>query len=76
MATKTIILPDEGGMRGCKCKGTESIQKICSLLPLLWLNAFSFSNQIHNSQVLVVCPNNVWPVTWGAKLKVETITLT
>ena len=73
MATDTINLPDEGGMQGCncKCKGTENIQNLCPLFPLLWLNAFSFSNQIHNSQLLRVCRNNVWPVTQGAKLKAE-----
>ena len=51
MATDTIILPDEGGIQGChsKCKGTESIQKLCPLPPLLWLNAFSLGNQIHNN---------------------------
>ena len=38
---------------------------------LLWLNAFSLSNQIHNSQLLLVCPNNVWLVTQGVKLKAQ-----
>ena len=47
MATDTINLPNEGGMQGCncKCKGTESIQNLCPLLPLLCLNAFSLGNQ-------------------------------
>ena len=73
MATDTINLPDEGGMQGCncKCKGTGSIQNLCPLLPLLWLNAFSLGNQIDNSQLLLVCPNNVWPATQGVKLKAE-----
>ena len=71
MATDTINLPDEGGMQGCncKCKSTESIQNLCPLLPLLWFNAFSLSNQIHNSQLLLVCRNNVWPVTQAVKFK-------
>ena len=65
MATNTVNLLDEGGMQvcNCKCKGTGSIHNLCPLLPLLWLNAFSLGNQIHNSQLLLVCPNNVWPVT-------------
>ena len=73
MATDTINMPDEGGRHGCdcKCKGTESIQNMCPLLPLLWLNSFSMGNQIHNSQLLLVCPNNVWPARHGVKLKVE-----
>ena len=71
MATDTIYLLGEGGMQGCncKCKGTESIQN--PLLPLLWFNAFSLGNQIHNSQLFLVCPNNVWPVTHWIKLKAE-----
>ena len=66
MATDTINLQDEGGMRtcNCKCKGTESIKKNCPLLLLLWLDAFSLGNQIHNSQLLLAGPNNVWPVTY------------
>ena len=69
MATDTLNLPDEGGMQGCKCKckGTKSIQNICPLLPLLWLNAFSLGNQIHNIQLPLVCPKNVWPVTQGGQ---------
>ena len=65
MATDTIHLPDEGGMQGCngKCKGTGSMQNLCPLLLLLRLNAFSLGNQIHNNQLLLVCPKNVWPVT-------------
>ena len=61
MATDTINLLDEGGIQGCSCKlkGTESIQNLWMLRP----NAFWLGNQIHNSQLLVVCPNNVWPVT-------------
>ena len=73
MATDTINLPDEGGMQGgkCKCKGTEGIQNLCPFLPLLWLN--SLGNQIHNSQLLLVCPNNVWPVGGGQNQKWPTI---
>ena len=73
MATDNINLLDEGGMQGCncKCKGTESIQHLWPLLSLLWLNSFSLGNQIHNSQLLLVCPNNVWPVTHWVKLKAE-----
>ena len=58
MATDTINLLDEGGMQGCncKCKGTESIQNLGPLLPLLWSNAFSLGNQIHNGQLLLICP--------------------
>ena len=58
MALDTINLPDESGMQGCngKCKRTERIQNLCPLLPLLWLNAFSLSNQILNSELLLVCP--------------------
>ena len=65
MATDTINLPDAGGMRGrnCKCNGTQSMQNICPLLRLLWLNDCSLGNQIHSSQLLLVCPNNVWPVS-------------
>ena len=71
MATETINLLDEGGMQECNCnyKGTESIQNLCPLLPVLWSNAFSLGNQIHNKQLLLVCPNNVWPGTQGVKLK-------
>ena len=61
MAIDTINLPDEGGCRGAIAKN------LCPLLPLLWLNAFSFGNQIHNSQLLLVCPNNVWPVRQGGQ---------
>ena len=66
MATDTIKLLDEGGMQGCycKCKDTESIQNLWPLLPLLWSNAFSLSNQIYNSQLLLACPNN-GPHRWG-----------
>ena len=66
MATDTINLLDEGGMQGCncKCKGTKSIRNLGPLLPLLWFNAISLGNQIHNSQLLLVCPNNVWPATY------------
>ena len=73
MATDTINMPDEGGMQGCncKCEGTESIQNLCPLLPLLWLNAFLLGNHIQNGQLLLVCPNNVWPATQGVKLKAE-----
>ena len=69
MATNTINLLDEGGMQGCnyKCKGTESIQNLSPLLPLLWFNAFSLGNQIHNSQLLLVCHNSVWLVTHWVK---------
>ena len=69
MATNTINLLDEGGVQGCncKCKGTESIQNLCPLLLLLWLNAFSLGNQIKNNQLLLVCPNNVWPARQGVK---------
>ena len=61
MTTDTIKLLDEGGMQGCncKCKGTKSIQNLTLPLPLPWFNAFSLGNQIHNSQLLLVCPNNV-----------------
>ena len=67
MPDDNINLLDEGGMQGCNCKskGTKTIQNPCPL-PLLRLNAFSFGNQINNSQLLqllLVCPNNVWPVT-------------
>ena len=65
MVIDTINLPDEGGMQGrnCKCKGTESIQNLCPLLPQLWSNASSIGNQSHNNQHLLVCQNKVWPVT-------------
>ena len=65
MATDTINQADEGGMQGCngKRRGTESIQNCCPLLPPFWLNAFSLGNLIHNSPLLLVCPNKVWPVT-------------
>ena len=52
-------------------QGTKSIQNLSPLLPLLWFNAFSLDNQIHNSQHLLVCPNNVWQVTHWVKLKAE-----
>ena len=51
-------------------QGHKSIQNLCPLL-LLVLNAFSLSNPIHNSQLILVCPNNVWAVKQGAKLKAE-----
>ena len=65
MATKTINLPDEGRMHkcNCKCKGATSIQKLCPLILLSWLNAFLLGNQIHGSQILLVCAHNVWQVT-------------
>ena len=76
MATNKIIMPDEGGIQGCncKCKGTESIQKRCPLPPRLWLDAFSLRKLIHNSQLLLVCPNNVWLVKEGVKLKAKVFT--
>ena len=75
MATNTINLSDEGAMQGCdgKCKGTKSIQNLCPLLLQLWFNAFSLCNQIHNSQLLLVCPNNVWPVRQGIKLEAHAL---
>ena len=74
MAFDTINLLDEDGMQGCncKCKGTESIPNICRLLEPLWSNTFSLRNQIHNNQLLLVCPNNVSPV--GVKLKAQVFT--
>ena len=54
MATNSIILLDEGGMQGCNCNcnGAETIQNLCPLLLLLWVNVFSLGNQIHNNQLL------------------------
>ena len=73
MAIEIIILPDEGRIQGCNCrsKGTKNIQKLRALLPLLWLNAFLLGNQIHNSLLLLVCPNNAWVVTYKVKLEAE-----
>ena len=50
-------------------QGHRKHPNFCPLLPLLWLNAFSLGNQIHNSQILLVCPDNVWPVRQGINLR-------
>ena len=71
MAIDTINMPDDIQGCNCKCKGAKSIQNLCPLLPLLWLNAFSLSNKIHNSQPFMVCPNNVWAATKRVKLQAE-----
>ena len=60
MASNTINLLDEGGIHGCDC--TKNIQNLCPLLPLGRLNAFLLGKQIDNNQLLLICPNNVWPV--------------
>ena len=43
----------------CNCKGTDSIQNFGQLPPLMWFNAFSLGNQIHNGQLFLVCPKDV-----------------
>ena len=43
-------------------QGHQKYPKFRPLPPLLWLNAFSLGNQIYNSQLLLVSPDNVWPV--------------
>ena len=45
--------------------------KSLQFLPLVWFNCFSLGNQIYKSELLLVCPNRVWPVAHWVKVKAK-----